>query len=162
MICFPSCFYSAFSFSCAPVAHWDAFGRHSSRCISWYQIQLILSMCHVHYRITLCDNGSIGQLRSLIRRDFSSEHGEQALPARRGWHPPPPRALLERRGQGGRGSRGGGPGGEGGRGSREGERGVQGGAPPRLAEMNHIHQELQNCTTLTHSAYTFVIMSEDK
>ena len=51
----------------------------------------------------------------------------------------PPRALLERRG-------GGGPG---------------GGDPPR-AGMNHINQELQKCTTLTHSAYTFVIMSEHR
>ena len=50
------------------------------------------------------------------------------------------RALLKWRGEGGRGSRGGE--------SR----------PP--AGMNHIYQELQKCTTLTHSAYTFVIMSE--
>ena len=26
------------SLSCAPVAHWDAFGHGSSRCISWYQM----------------------------------------------------------------------------------------------------------------------------
>ena len=30
------------------------------------------------------------------------------------------------------------------------------GDPPQ-----HIRKELQECTTLTHSAYTFVIMSED-
>ena len=42
------------------------------------------------------------------------------------------------------GERGGGGPGEGGRGSR-GE-----GSPPP-AEVNHIHQELQKCTTLTHS-----------
>ena len=46
-------------------------------------------------------------------------------------------ALLERRGEGGRVSRG--------------------GTPP--ARMNHINQELQKHTTLTHSAYTFVTMS---
>ena len=34
--------------------------------------------------------------------------------------------------------------------------------PPRAAAMNHIHQELQKCTALTHSAYTFVIMSKDR
>ena len=32
--------------------------------------------------------------------------------------------------------------------------------PPPAAKMNHINQKLQKCTTLTHSAYTFVIMSE--
>ena len=53
--------------------------------------------------------------------------------------------MLERRGEGGSGSRGG----------REGSRG---GEPPP-AGMNHIDQELQKCTTLTHSAYTFAIMS---
>ena len=37
--------------------------------------------------------------------------------------------------------------------------GGPGGDPPP-AGMNHINQELQKCTTLTHSAYTFVIMSE--
>ena len=59
------------------------------------------------------------------------------------------RALLERRGEGGRGSRGG---------------VVQGGEPPPppLAGMNHIDQELQKCTTLTHSVYTFVIMYEHR
>ena len=57
--------------------------------------------------------------------------------------PPPPRALLERRGEGGRGSRG-------------------GGEPPPPAGMNHMDQELQKCTTLTHSVYTFVIMSEHR
>ena len=35
----------------------------------------------------------------------------------------------------------------------------QGGDPP-LPKMQHIHKELQKCTTLTHSAYTFVIMSK--
>ena len=56
------------------------------------------------------------------------------------WHPPPnlsipPRALLERRGEGGRGSRGGG----------EGVQGREGGgpAPPPLAGINHSNQELQ-------------------
>ena len=41
---------------------------------------------------------------------------------------------------------------------------VQGGgaAPPPPAGMNHIDQELQKCTTLTHSVYTFVIMSEHR
>ena len=53
------------------------------------------------------------------------------------------RALLERRGEGGRGSRG-------------------GGEPPPPAGLNHIDQELQKCTTLTHSVYTFVIMSEHR
>ena len=48
-------------------------------------------------------------------------------------------ALLERRGEGGRG---------------------EGGSPP--AKMNHIQQELQKCTTLTHLVNTFVIMSEDR
>ena len=50
----------------------------------------------------------------------------------------------------------------GGRGSRGGGGGIQGGAPPPPAEMNHIHQEVQKCTTLTHSASTFAIMSEDR
>ena len=50
-------------------------------------------------------------------------------------------ALLERRGEEGRGSRGGG-----------------GGAPG----LNHIDQKLQKCTTLTHSAYAFVITSEHR
>ena len=62
------------------------------------------------------------------------------------------RALLERRGEGGRRSRGGGE-------------GVQGGGappPPPSSGMNHINRELQKCTTLTHSAYTFVIMSEHR
>ena len=48
------------------------------------------------------------------------------------------RALLEWRGEGASGSRG-------------GREGVQGGAPPPLAEMQHIHKELQKYTTLTHS-----------
>ena len=56
------------------------------------------------------------------------------------------RALLEGRGEVGRGSKG-------------GREGVQWGDPPP-AGMNHINQELQKCTTLTHSAYTVVIMSE--
>ena len=59
------------------------------------------------------------------------------------------RALLERRGEGGRGSRG------------EGGEGVQGGSPTPFLRMNDIRQELQKCITLTHSACTFVIMSED-
>ena len=53
-------------------------------------------------------------------------------------------------------------GGRGGGGPGEGGRGSRGEPPPLPAEMNHIHQELQKCTTLTHSAYTFVIMSEDR
>ena len=53
----------------APVAHWDAFRCGSSNCTSWYQIQLVLITCYVRYRIALCDNRSIGQLRSLIPRD---------------------------------------------------------------------------------------------
>ena len=60
-------------------------------------------------------------------------------------------ALLERRVEGGRGGGGGG--------------GSPGGSPPPpppSAKMNHIHQELQKCTTLTHSAYTFVITSGDR
>ena len=57
--------------------------------------------------------------------------------------------LLERRGEGGEGVQG-----------REG--GGPGGSPPPPAEMNHIHQEMQQCTTLMHFAYTFVIMSEDR
>ena len=36
-------FHSVFSCSCAAVEHWDAFGRGGSHCISWYQIQLILT-----------------------------------------------------------------------------------------------------------------------
>ena len=32
--------------------------------------------------------------------------------------------------------------------------GVQGRAPPPPAEMQHIHKELQKCTTLTHTACT--------
>ena len=48
---------------------------------------------------------------------------------------------------------------EGGRGYRGGREGVQEGG---VAGMNHIDQELQKCTTLTYSAYTFVIMSEHR
>ena len=51
-------------------------------------------------------------------------------------------------------------GGRGGRCLSGGGGGVQ--PPPSPAKMNHIHQELQKCTPLTHSAYTFVIMSEDR
>ena len=59
------------------------------------------------------------------------------------------RALLEQRGEGGRGSRGGGG-------------VVRGGSPRPPAGMNHIDQELQKCTTLTHSVYTSVIMPEHR
>ena len=52
-------------------------------------------------------------------------------------------------------------GGRGGGGPGEGGRGSKGGSPPR-AGMNHIDQELQKCTTVTHSGYTFVIMSEHR
>ena len=41
---------------------WDAVGRGSSHCISWYQIQLILTMCFFRYRTALWDTGSIGHL----------------------------------------------------------------------------------------------------
>ena len=58
-------------------------------------------------------------------------------------------------------------GGGGGRGSgcclsggERGGRGPRGGAPPPPSRMTHINQELQKYTTLTHSAYTFVIISE--
>ena len=50
-------------------------------------------------------------------------------------------ALLERRGEGGRGSRG---------------------EPLPPAERQHIRKKLQKCTKLTRSACTFVIMSEDR
>ena len=43
-----------------------------------------------------------------------------------------------------------------------GGEGFLGEASPPFDEMNHIRQELQKCPTLTHSAYTFVIISEDK
>ena len=48
--------------------------------------------------------------------------------------------------------------------SRGGGEVVQGGEPPPPppAGMNHIDQELQKCTTLTHSVYTSVIMSEHR
>ena len=60
-------------------------------------------------------------------------------------------------GGGGRCLSGGGRGGGGG-----GEVVQGGGSPPPPARMNHIDQELQKCTTLTHSVYTFVIMSEHR
>jgi hypothetical protein len=41
---------------------WDSFGRGGSHCISWYQIQLIITACHVRYRIAFFDNRSIEQL----------------------------------------------------------------------------------------------------
>ena len=50
-------------------------------------------------------------------------------------------------------------GGGGGRCLSGGGRGSRGELP---AEMQHIRKELQQCTTLTHSAYTFVVMSEDR
>ena len=40
--------------------------------------------------------------------------------------------------------------------------GVQGGWVPPAAKMQHIGKGLQKCTTLTHSAYAFVILSEDR
>ena len=40
-----------------------------------------------------------------------------------------------------------------------GEGGRFRGEPP--AEMQHIRKELQNCTTQNHSAFSFVVMSED-
>ena len=74
--------YSAFSLSDAPVAHWDAHGCGSPRCISWHQIQIILTnlparplcpapplvllplggggTCYVHYCTCLWDNHSFG------------------------------------------------------------------------------------------------------
>ena len=48
--------------SCAPGAHWDAFGLGSSHCISWCQIQPILTTCDVLYDTVLWDNCSTGQL----------------------------------------------------------------------------------------------------
>ena len=62
----------------------------------------------------------------------------KTLPSKPYLHNPPPRALLERRGRG------------------------RPPPPPPPAGMNHIGQELQKCTTLTHSVYTFVIMSEHR
>ena len=56
------CFNSAFNLSGAPEAHWDAYWRGSSHCNSWYQNQLVLTVCHVRYHIALWDNRSIGQL----------------------------------------------------------------------------------------------------
>ena len=56
------CCNAAFSLCCAPVAHWDAFGRGGSHCISWYQIQFILTTPHVRSLIALWDNRSIGRL----------------------------------------------------------------------------------------------------
>ena len=38
--------------------HWDADGRGSPHCISWYQNQLILTTCHVRYHIALWDIGA--------------------------------------------------------------------------------------------------------
>ena len=78
--------------------------------------------------------------------------------------PPPPENKGWGEGGAGRSLSGGGGGGEGegGRGSRGEGEGVQGGRPPPLAGMNHIDQELQKCTTLTQSVYTFVIMFEHK
>ena len=58
-------FFSAFSASRAPVAHWDADGRGSSRYISWYQasgIRLTFTTCYVRHHIALWDIRSIGQL----------------------------------------------------------------------------------------------------
>ena len=52
------------------------------------------------------------------------------------------RALLERMGEAGGG--------------------VRGEPPPPPAEMQHTHKELQKHIKLTHSAYTFVITSEDR
>jgi hypothetical protein len=48
--------------SFAAVAPFDAYGRGSSCCCSWYQIQLSLTMCYVRYHTALWDNCSIGQL----------------------------------------------------------------------------------------------------
>ena len=50
------------SLFCAPVAHWDAFRRGSSHCISWYQIQQVLTTCNVRYHTVLWGNRSTGQL----------------------------------------------------------------------------------------------------
>ena len=55
-------FFSAFSLLCAPVAPWDAYRRGSSHCISWFQIELTLTTCHVRYHTELWDNRSIGLL----------------------------------------------------------------------------------------------------
>ena len=52
--------HSAFSLSCAPAAHGDAYGRGSSHCIAWYQNQLLLTTCHVRSRIASWDNRSTG------------------------------------------------------------------------------------------------------
>ena len=46
----------------APVPHWDAYGCGNSCCLSWRQIQLILTGCYVRYHIILWDNCSTGQL----------------------------------------------------------------------------------------------------
>ena len=40
----------------------EAHGLGSSHCISWYQIQLSLTTCHVRYHIALWGSRSIGQL----------------------------------------------------------------------------------------------------
>ena len=64
-------FSSAFSLSCAPVAHWNAFGRGSPRCSSWHQNPLILTR-YVRYHIALWDFCGIGQLWSLMPRVLSS------------------------------------------------------------------------------------------
>ena len=46
-------------FCCAPVAHWNAFGRASPHCISWYQIQLILTMRYARDHSALWDNRNV-------------------------------------------------------------------------------------------------------
>ena len=69
-------------------ACWHAYGRGSSPCISWHQIQLSLTARHVCYRTALWDNCSIGQLCSWIPRDFPSAFwraGFGSLP----WPDPP-------------------------------------------------------------------------
>ena len=83
-------FYSAGSFSCAPVAHWDAYRCGSSRCISWYQIQLILYFvlcppphCFVgqlsHWTAVILDSGRF--LECHLVRGFRQ--------LTRAWTPPP-------------------------------------------------------------------------
>ena len=32
-----------------PHAHWEAYGRGSLHCITWFQTQLILSTCQIRY-----------------------------------------------------------------------------------------------------------------
>ena len=55
-------FFSASSLLRAPVAPWDAYGRGSSRCIFWFQIELAPATCHVRYHTELWDNCSTGLL----------------------------------------------------------------------------------------------------